>query len=53
MLNDKTKEREYKPFYEIKDLYPRYLFILDFAFQKNIDGIPNVNIIDFICNDEG
>ena len=52
MFNDKTKEREYKPIYEIKDLYPRYLFILDFAFQKNINGIHNVNIFDFIYNNE-
>lgn len=52
MLNYKAKEREYKPFYEIKDLYLRYLFILDFAFQKNINGIHNVNIFDFIYNNE-
>ena len=50
--DDKTKDREYKPFYEIKDLYPRYLFILDFAFQKNVNGIHNVNIVDFIYNNE-
>lgn len=30
----KTSEREYKPFYEIKDMYPRYLFIMDLIFQK-------------------
>ena len=52
MLNYKAKEREYKPFYEIKDLCLRYLFILDFAFQKNINGIHNVNIVDFIYNNE-
>lgn len=52
MPNNKTKDREYKPFYEIKDLYPRYLFILDFTFQKNVNGIHNVNIIDFIYNNE-
>lgn len=48
----KTEEREYKPFYEIKELYPRYLFILDLIFQKNINGINNVNIVDFIYNKE-
>ena len=47
-----TKEREYKPFYEIKELYPRYLFVLDLILQKNIDGINNVNIVDFIYNNE-
>lgn len=48
----KTEEREYKPFYEIKDLYPRYLFVLDLILQKNINGIKNVNIVDFIYNKE-
>jgi len=50
--DEKTKEREYKPFYEIKELYPRYLFVSDLIFQKNIDGINNVNIVDFIYNKE-
>ena len=49
---EKTMNREYKPFYEIRDMYPRYLFLLDIIFQKNIDGIHNVNIVDFIINNE-
>ena len=48
----KTEEREYKPFYEIKELYPRYLFVYDLILQKNINGIKNVNIVDFIYNKE-
>ena len=48
----KTEEREYKPFYEIKELYPRYLFVLDLILQKNVNGINNVNIVDFIYNRE-
>lgn len=48
----KTEDREYKPFYEIKELYPRYLFVLDLILQKNINGINNVNIVDFIYNKE-
>ena len=48
----KTYEREYKPFYEIKEMYPRYLFVADLIFQKNIEGIKNVNIIDFIYNNQ-
>lgn len=52
MDDKKTKEREYKPFYEIKEMYPRYLFVSDLVFQKNIDGINNVNIVDFIYNKE-
>lgn len=49
---EKTKSREYKPFYMIKEMYPRYLFLLDFIFQENIDGIRNVNIVDFIIDDK-
>ena len=48
----KTYEREYKPFYEIKEMYPRYLFVADLIFQKNIEGIKNINIIDFIYNNQ-
>ncbi len=50
--NQSTEEREYKPFYLIKDMYPRYLFVLDFILQKNVNGIKNVNIVDFIYNNE-
>ena len=50
--DEKTKIREYKPFYEIKEMYPRYLFVLDSILQPNIDGINNVNIVDFIINNE-
>ena len=52
MDDKKTEEREYKPFYEIKEMYPRYLFVSDLILQKNIDGINNVNIVDFIYNKE-
>ena len=31
-------------------MYPRYLFVSDLILQKNIDGINNVNIVDFIYN---
>ena len=48
--DEKTEEREYKPFYKIKEMYPRYLFILDMVLQKNVMGINNVNIVDFIFN---
>ena len=49
---EKTETREYKPFFEIKDLYPRYLFVFDFPLQKNVKGIHNINIVDFIYNNE-
>jgi len=50
--DEKTEEREYKPFYAIKEMYPRYLFVSDLILQKNINGINNVNIVDFIYNKE-
>ena len=50
--DEKTEKREYKPFYEIKEMYPRYLFVLDLILQKNINGINNVNIVEFILNDQ-
>ncbi len=50
--DQKTAEREYKPFYAIKELYPRYLFALDLILQKNVEGINNVNIVDFIYSNE-
>ncbi len=50
--DQKTEEREYKPFYEIRDMYPRYLFLMDFIFKENVDGINNVNIVDFIINNK-
>jgi len=48
----KTQEREYRPFYEIRDMYPRYLFLLDLIFKDNIDGINNVNIVNFISENK-
>ncbi len=50
--DEKTETREYKTFYEIKDMYPRYLFVMDLVLQKNVNGIKNINIIDFIANNE-
>ena len=50
--DEKTAEREYKPFYKIKEMYPRYLFVSDLVLQRNVEGIKNVNIVDFIYNKE-
>ena len=50
--DEKTAEREYRPFYDIKDMYPRYLFLLDLILKDNIDGIKNVNIAKFIANNQ-
>jgi hypothetical protein len=50
--DEKTAEREYRPFYAIKDMYPRYLFLLDLIIKDNIDGIKNVNIAKFIADNQ-
>lgn len=49
--NPETEEREFRPFYAIKDLYPRYLFTMDLLLQKR-DGINHLNIVDFIYNNK-
>lgn len=49
--NKDTEEREYRPFYMIKELYPRYLFTMDLLLQKR-DGVNHVNIVDFIYNNK-
>lgn len=47
IADEKVEEREYKPFYEIKNMYPKYLFTSDVLLQDR-DGVINVNIADFI-----
>ena len=49
--NKETEEREYRPFYMIKELYPRYLFTMDMLLQKR-DGVKHENIVDFIYNNK-
>lgn len=49
--NKETEEREYKPFYMIKEMYPRYFFTMDMLLQKR-GGINHVNIVDFIYNNK-
>ncbi|MCR5349473.1 MAG: ATP-binding protein [Acholeplasmatales bacterium] len=44
-LNDKIKEREYKPFRSIKDGYPRYIISLD-TFRDYQEGVHHINAID-------
>lgn len=50
--NQNTRDRELKPFFEIKEMYPRYLFVSDLVLQDNIIGINVVNIVDFIYHNE-
>ena len=48
-IGDDDDEYLYKPFYMIRNFYPRYLFTMDMLLQKR-DGINHVNIVDFIYN---
>jgi len=50
-LADKTvEEREYRPFYMIKEMYPRYIFTMDML-PLIRDGVNGVNIVNFIVDD--
>lgn len=42
-----TEEREYRPFMQIRDNFPKYLFTTDTLLQKR-DGIMHLNMINFI-----
>lgn len=42
---EKIAEREYRPFYKIKDGYPRYIITLD-RLRDSKDGINHINAID-------
>jgi hypothetical protein len=51
-ISDKSVEdREYRPFFFIKDNYPQYLFTLDPLLQKR-DGVTHLNLISFLTKDE-
>lgn len=43
--NEKVKEREYRPFREIKDGYPRYIISLD-RLRDQQEGVHHINAID-------
>ncbi|MBQ3537773.1 MAG: ATP-binding protein [Clostridia bacterium] len=51
IMDPLTEEREYKPFSDIRDNYPKLLLTLDPLPLKR-DGVIHKNIIDFIANDE-
>ena len=45
-----TEEREYRPFRQIHDNYPKYLFTLD-PLTQNRDGVIGANLMEFIKAD--
>lgn len=49
IADPKTEEREYRPFGNIRDGYPRFLFTLDPLLQKR-DGVTHLNLLNFISD---
>lgn len=50
-VNQKIKEREYRPFRKIKDGYPRYIISLD-IFKDQQEGVHHINAIDLFLGKE-
>lgn len=48
---DRIKGREYRPFREIKDGYPRYIISLD-KYRDQQEGVHHINAIDLILGKE-
>ena len=51
LLNKETEDREYAPFENIKDNYPKYVLTNDELIQKR-NGIIHANLIEFIINNK-
>lgn len=48
---ERIKEREYRPFREIRDGYPRYIISLD-KFRDQQEGVHHINAIDLFLGKE-
>ncbi|MDO5564349.1 MAG: ATP-binding protein [Eubacteriales bacterium] len=44
-----TEDREYKPFYQVRDNYPKYLLSMDSLLQER-DGVKHLNIVNVLSN---
>lgn len=47
--NEKTIEREFRPFSKIKDNYPKYIITMD-QFDRSKDGIKHLNLLNFLTD---
>lgn len=47
VMDENTAEREFKPFYEIKDNYPKYIITTD-RINMSRDGFEHLNLFDFL-----
>lgn len=52
VMDEAKLRQELRPFYEIKDNYPKYVITLDDYFVENHDGIITINAIDFLLGKE-
>ena len=48
---ERIKEREYRPFRDIRDGYPRYIISLD-KFRDQQEGVHHINAIDLFLGKE-
>ena len=48
--SEKTIEREFRPFYKIKDHYPKYIITMD-QFDRSQDGVKHINLLDFLTGE--
>ncbi len=48
ILDEKTRERELRPFYSIADNYPKVILTMDKNIFNDFSGIKVINIIDFL-----
>lgn len=51
VMDDKTAEREFAPFYVIQDNYPKYLLSTD-KMNMSRDGFEHVNLYEFLMEDD-
>lgn len=52
VLEEEKLKQELRPFYEIKDNYPKYIITLDDYFVPDHDGVKTISAIDFLLGRE-
>lgn len=53
VLDDATRERELKPLEAIPDAYEKVLLTMDRTFIRDFEGIRNINIVDWLLEEDG
>lgn len=51
LVDRDVEEREYRPFYMIKEMYPRYVFTMDMLPLMR-DGVNGVNLVNFVMENK-